>query len=308
MRAISAAMQALISGDAIPALATFWLVTRQDGVQIGFTDWSNNVGPFAGVLFQAPPGGSRSALQQRVDLSVPAMEITSIIESDAITDEDIRAGKYDGATIRVFLAVPTDADFLTYGTIILPGAYLGEIRTEDGVYIAEIRGLSYALTQSFVEVFTPTCRADFCDARCTAPGGQVTSVAPFIVETEVVSPLITANTAFSPGAPPVINPTTGQQTSYTFGMCTFTGGANKGYAVEIANSGTIEVDSVPTFIVQLYLPTPYPIALGDTVQLVSGCDKTIDTCTVIYNNAMNYRGEPFVPGANFLFDYGETAG
>lgn len=307
MRNISAAMQALISSDAVPALATFWLVMRQDGVNLGFTDWSNNVW-IAGTTYEASPGGSRSAAQQRVDLSVPSMEITSIIESDSITDEDIRAGKYDGATVSVFMAVPTDVDLLTYGKIILPGAYLGQIRIEDGVYVAELRGLSYALTQSFVEVFTPTCRADFCDARCAAPGGQVSGPADYTVNTVVVAPAITANTAFVPGMPPVINPVTGQQTSYTFGMCTFTSGANEGFAIEIVNSGTIEVDSVPTFIVQLYLPTPHPIAIGDSVQLISGCDKSNNTCTVTYNNAMNFRGEPFVPGANFLFDYGETAG
>src|SRR6202030_651027 len=66
----------------------------------------------------------------------------------------------------IFMADPLDVNFATYGTIPLPGYYLGEIKIQDGIYTCECRGIAYALTQSFIEVFTPTCRADFGDARC----------------------------------------------------------------------------------------------------------------------------------------------
>lgn len=287
MRHISAAMQALLSSDAIPAFATFWLVTRKDGVQLGFTDWTNNI-TVGTITYEAAAGGSRSAIQQRVDLAVPVMEITSILESDSITDEDVRAGKYDGASIKAFMAVPTDADFLTYGQILLPGAYMGEVKLQNGVYVAELRGLTYALTQSFIEVYTPTCRADFCDARCTL------NPASFTVNGHITS-VISANQQFTASVGPVAG------TNFQFGVVTFTSGRNSGYAVEIETfDGTLGT-------ITTYLPVPFALHVNDQVSIISGCDKTINTCTSIYNNAINFRGEPFIPGANFLFDYGQVA-
>jgi uncharacterized phage protein (TIGR02218 family) len=289
MRNVSAAMQALLNGDAVPALATFWLITRQDGVMFGFTDWTNDI-EVGGVTYSSSAGGSRSAEQQRVDLATPAMEITSIIESDLITDEDIRAGKYDGATVKVFMAVPTDRDFLTYGQIILPGAYLGEITIQDGIYVAELRGLSYALSQSFIEVYTPLCRADFCDARCKL------TPADFTYTGQVVAPYPNApNVAFTMNIPP---PPGGA--SFQYGVCSFTSGANTGFSVEIQAYETGNA-------IGLYLPAPYAIQAGDKISLLTGCDKTVNTCTNVYNNIVNMRAEPYIPGANFLFDYGLTS-
>jgi len=271
-------MQALLSGDAVPALATFWLITREDGVQLGFTDWTCDI-KVGTILYQSSPGGSRSAAQQRVDLAAPTMEVTSIVAE--VSDEDIRAGKYSGATCKIFMAVPTDANFLTYGIIILPGAFIGQVKTEDGVYVAEIRGLSYVLSQSFVEVYTPTCRADFCDARCKL------NPATFTVATSI--DVVTAENSFAPFAAPS-NP--------QFGVCTFTSGKNKGFAIEVSGwDGTYAT---------LYLPAPFPMTAGDTITLLGGCDKTLATCFG-FGNTINFRGEPAIPGNNFLFDYGLVA-
>ena len=279
MRRVSANMQALLSGDAVPALATFWLITREDGVQLGFTDWTCDI-KVGTILYQSSPGGSRSAAQQRVDLAAPTMEVTSIVAE--VSDEDIRAGKYSGATCKIFMAVPTDANFLTYGIIILPGAFIGQVKTEDGVYVAEIRGLSYVLSQSFVEVYTPTCRADFCDARCKL------NPATFTVATTIS--VVVDQQAFAPAAAPSLP---------QFGVCTFTSGKNAGFAIEIS-----EWDGV---YATLYLPAPFTMTPGDTVSILAGCDKTLNTCSSDYNTVINFRCEPAIPGNNFLFDYGQVA-
>ncbi|MFI5381960.1 MAG: DUF2163 domain-containing protein [Tepidisphaerales bacterium] len=281
MRRVSANMQALLSGDAVPALATFWLITREDGVQLGFTDWTCDI-KVGTILYQSSPGGSRSAAQQRVDLAAPTMEVTSIVAE--VSDEDIRAGKYDGATCRIFLAVPTDRDFLTYGVILIPGAYIGQVKTEDGVYVAEIRGLTYALSQSFVEVYTPTCRADFCDARC--------KLNPASFTVSAVISVVNSQQAFQPNHIP------GGQ-GPRFGVCTFTSGKNNGFSIEISAWDGVSAT--------LYLPAPFPMTVGDTITLLSGCDKTLGTCANIYLNNLNFRGEPAIPGMNFLFDYGSVA-
>lgn len=292
MRNISANMQALLASDAIPALATFWLLTRKDGISFGFTDWSEDV-IYQGVTFRADGGTTRSAVQQRVDLSVPSFDISGILSSPEITDEDIRAGKYDNARIKSWMAVPTDANFGFYGTIPLPGAFLGEITIRDGVYTAEIRGLSYALQQSFVETYTPTCQADFGDSRCKLnlepfrDGGRITSVAS---PNKVIAVALDSTNAAG---------------RYTFGLITFTSGRNKGSSVEIrAWTGGTGTSGNLT----LYLPSGMPLEIGDTFTVLPGCDKSFNPTTgqgcYQWNNTDNFRGFPFIPGVNFLLDYG----
>jgi hypothetical protein len=40
------------------------------------------------------------------------------------------------------------------------------VELKDTVFRAELRGLSQALSQQIVELYTPDCRADLGDARC----------------------------------------------------------------------------------------------------------------------------------------------
>ncbi len=55
----------------------------------------------------------------------------------------------------------------------------------------------------------------------------------------------------------------------------------------------------------LALPLPYPMLTGDAYSLTKGCDKTIATCFSRFNNVVNFRGEPLVPGLDRML---ETAG
>jgi uncharacterized phage protein (TIGR02218 family) len=50
---------------------------------------------------------------------------------------------------------------------------------------------------------------------------------------------------------------------------------------------------------------PYAIQVGNSFQIVAGCDKTHQTCISKFNNIINFRGEPFVPGTDAI---SKTAG
>jgi uncharacterized phage protein (TIGR02218 family) len=45
--------------------------------------------------------------------------------------------------------------------------------------------------------------------------------------------------------------------------------------------------------------------VGNSFSLVAGCDKSFTTCAEKFNNAINFRGEPHVPGIDKML---ETAG
>lgn len=298
MRQISPPMQALLNSDGIASLATFWKITRQDGVILGFTDWTADVTEGT-VLYQANTGLTKSALQQRVDLAVPNEEVTGILTSDSVTSRDIRGGKYNGALFQVFMGVPTDPDFLTYGRILLPGAFLGEIRIQDGVFVAEVRGLSYPLSQSFIEVYTPICRVDFCGTQCTLNAANF-SASGTISQVATQNFTVASQDIAGPGMSIPVDPS--GALPFIFGLFTFTSGENKGLSFEILNQVPV-TPLAPYWTVEFALPTPYPINNGDTFTAVTGCSKTIYRC-IQYGNSANMRAEPFIPGLNQLFDVG----
>jgi uncharacterized phage protein (TIGR02218 family) len=51
----------------------------------------------------------------------------------------------------------------------------------------------------------------------------------------------------------------------------------------------------------LFMPMIDNITIGDTGTAVAGCDKTLATCRDTFDNVMNFRGFPHVPGNDRLF-------
>jgi hypothetical protein len=91
-----------------------------------------------------------------------------VFAEGGMVGDEVRAGLFDGAEIRVSFVNWDDPD--AHGEIRLRRGTLGETRlTPQGYFHAELRGLSQPLAQSTLEVFSPNCRADLGDARCRFP-------------------------------------------------------------------------------------------------------------------------------------------
>lgn len=75
---------------------------------------------------------------------------------------------------------------------------------------------------------------------------------------------------------------------FAYGTLKWLTGANAGY--------TMEVKQFAPGIVTLALPMEFPIVAGDTYTITAGCDKQFGTCKARYNNVVNFRGEPYIPG------------
>ena len=45
------------------------------------------------------------------------------------------------------------------------------------------------------------------------------------------------------------------------------------------------------------------VAAGALVEVTEGCDKTLATCAARFGNAVNFRGEPHLPGIDLLTRY-----
>ena len=51
------------------------------------------------------------------------------------------------------------------------------------------------------------------------------------------------------------------------------------------------------WVLSLFAPPPFVPAVGDVLRIQPGCDKRKATCQTVFGNYLNFRGEPFIPGA-----------
>jgi uncharacterized phage protein (TIGR02218 family) len=82
--------------------------------------------------------------------------------------------------------------------------------------------------------------------------------------------------------------------AYGGGRLRWFGGANSGLEDGIAVSDGATVT--------LRVPARFEGA-GALVELIEGCDGRIETCSARFGNAVNFRGEPYLPGTDLLTRY-----
>lgn len=84
---------------------------------------------------------------------------------------------------------------------------------------------------------------------------------------------------------------------FQYGTVQWDTGNNTGRALEIKNWDQ------STNTVTFYVPAGYPVQIGDLFAITPGCDKSLDTCRDKFDNILNMRAEPYLPGDDAAFDY-----
>ncbi|NCC03453.1 MAG: DUF2163 domain-containing protein [Proteobacteria bacterium] len=276
MKSASTQLAAHIAGETT-SLATCWKVTRKDGAVFGFTDFDRDL-TIDGVIYQARTGYTRSAVQTVSDLSVDNLDIESAFDSEAITAADLRSGFWDNAEVLIFLV---NWAALSQGKIILKRGTIGQVEMKDNFFKAELRGLTQALAQNIGELYTPNCRADLGDTRCKIDLAALTVASTVTAVSDRYGFTDTARTE--------------AEGYWGGGLIIWTSGVNIGRRMEVRSF----VDGV----FELFLPMPSDIEVGDGYAVQPGCDKSFSTCCVRYDNAVNFRGEPHVPGTDAVLSY-----
>ncbi len=165
MKSTSTALAAHLAGP-VTTLATCWRITRVDGTEFFFTDHDQDL-PFEGNIYKASSGYSRTAIANDASLSVDNLDVEGVFDSDAITEEELRAGLFDQAEVRIFLVNWADPSM---GALRMRRGWFGEVvLTEQGVFRTELRGMTQALQQRIGELYSPECCADLGDHRCKVP-------------------------------------------------------------------------------------------------------------------------------------------
>lgn len=281
MRTIPSALQAKLDSG-VTTLCRCWLITRNDSVTQGFTDHDEDV-VLGDVTCRAGTGLSGSEATQKFGLAVDSSELSGALADDSLNEDDLAAGRYDAAAVELWLVDWNEPEL----RVLLAKGTLGEVRREGTAFTAELRGLSDRLAQDSGRLYTATCSADLGDSRCTVDltsatyRGSGTVVALRATSTFSASGLDSYDDGW-----------------FTAGKLTFTGGANAGLAVEVKSHG-----KDATITIDLWQAMPEPITAGDTFTVTAGCDKRFATCHDRFDNVVNFRGFPHIPGNDFVMSY-----
>lgn len=265
-------------------LARAFAVTRKDGKVLGFTDHDRDLS-FDGITFRAGSGMTAKAIQQGTGLSVDNTEAFGALRSDAITEADILAGRYDGAEVRGWLVNWAD---VSVRALQFRG-HMGEIVRSGGAFNAELRGLAEGLNQPQGLIFHARCSAVLGDGRCRFDLTQ-----PGYAEERVVETVAGGR---------------------VFGFADFAGYEDRwfekgrfrvltGKAAGLV--GAVKNDRIRKGTgreVELWQALGTAPAPGDMVRIEAGCDRRADTCRLKFANFDNFRGFPDIPGEDWLMSY-----
>jgi uncharacterized phage protein (TIGR02218 family) len=207
------------------------------------------------------------------------VDVRGALSSGAITAAGLKAGRWDGAAVAIFMN-----DWTAPGAerrLHVARGTLGEVSMVGEGFTAELKGPTAALDAPVVEQTSPECRAMLGDKRCRVDlGGRVrmARVTGLVGETGV--------------AVDAVEPSTN---AYGHGRLRWIGGRNSGLASDVRASTGQE-------LVLREAPVFAPAA-GDLVELSEGCDRRFETCVARFGNGVNFRGEPHLPGMDLLTRY-----
>ena len=275
MSALNSALKAHLEGSATTT-CNCWALTRRDGVVLGFTDHDGPLN-FEGIDFLADAGLSALALQQTTGLSVDNTEALGALNSAAIREEDIEAGRYDGAEIRAWLVNWAD---VAQRQLQFRGS-IGELRRRDGAFEAELRGLTEALNTPLGKVYQKPCGAVLGDASCAFGLGTVGYFELRVVE------VVENRQVFRFTTLDVV-----PEGWFKHGRMAMLDGAAAGLI------GLIKRDKIEGAerVIELWQPLRAEVLPGNQLRLEAGCDKRMETCKVKFNNLLNFQGFPDIPG------------
>lgn len=261
-------------------LATCWKLQRQDGVVLGFTDHDRMLS-FGGTDFVPAHGLDGGEVPARLGAQVETSEVLGVLSADAITEDDILLGRYDGAVVETWRANWADVS----QCVRLRRDTIGEIIREDGVFRAELRSAQQGLNATRGRIYQGLCDAAVGDARCgvnlmvPAFGGFATVTGIEDDHRVVVAGL----GGFDEGW-------------FGFGSALWTDGRRDGLRDGVVTHQRVAGGDVLGFTVSL----GDWVVVGDTLEVTAGCDRRFATCRDKFANAVNFRGFPHIPGSDFV--------
>jgi uncharacterized phage protein (TIGR02218 family) len=296
VRTSSAALQDFLRTRTPCWFAELFTVTLADGVtQFLWTSFDRNLA-FGGATWAAlGPLISRSRMTVRNTVEIPELEIKlAALDAAMIQGLNLKLaihnGALDGATLsmqRVFMPTPGDTSL---GPVLMFKGRVSQATISASGVEFTAKGDNVLMNQQTPRnLYQTTCLHTFCDAGCALLESNFTTAN---------SVGNGATTTFVPWAAPPSNPAL-----YILGKITFNA-ADEGGGVCAGQIRTVRnADSTGVYLTYPLYGTPEP---GDAYAVLMGCSRTLNACQNhvdnegnAVNNQQNFRGEPWVPQAEY---------
>lgn len=259
----------------LETVASFWRIFRRDGVAFGLTSHDRDL-VFDDIRHRTAPGMVPSAIRMSSGFDPDTAEVSGALDHEAIRNDDLDAGRFDGARIELGLV-----DWLSLERHTLYAGSIGGIARDGGQFTARLDSVKTILSQHPIPRTSPSCRAEFCGLGCGLSAARFTHGAR-IASVDWADNAVTLNDA--PSADRLLDGhlrwVDGEAAGLSFGVAAVDGGK---------------------LILERTLPNAATI--GQSVIVREGCDLRLESCSTRFDNALNFRGEPFLPGNDMLSRY-----
>lgn len=258
----------------VTKIAVCWRIKLSNDKLLYFTDADQKL-IYKGEVYVCGSYFTPNSIISSNELGQDSFSISGIIDGEYITQESLIAGDLSEGYIEIFLI---NLDDLLAERVILKTGWLGEIKYDPQSFTAEITSIGGRANNVIGKCYSSSCKVEFASKYC----GK--NVADYSYD-GVVMGLAEVNS--------FVDSAREEPDGYfSQGSLLFTSGKNYGrkYNVKESREGKISLD----FIIDL------KIAIGDEYQVIAGCDKAINTCINKFNNAINFRGEPYIPSRHKL--------
>ncbi|MGV8954021.1 MAG: DUF2163 domain-containing protein [Cypionkella sp.] len=259
-------------------LAQCWRITRSDGVVLGFTEHDRTLS-FGGTDFVPAHGLDGAEVPAKLGGQVDTSQVLGVLHADAIAEDDILLGRYDGAAVETWRVNWADVS----QRVQLRRDSIGEITREDGVFRAELRSAKHGLNARHGRVYQGLCDAELGDARC---GVNASLHRGFAMVEAIEDPYrlrVSGLAGFATGW-------------FGLGKALWTLGQRDGLSDGVVSHVRMGGADVLSFGV----PLGEWVEVGDTLTVTAGCDRRFATCQAKFGNALNFRGFPHIPGSDFV--------
>lgn len=142
------------------SLCHAWLLTRRDGLRLGFTDHDRDL-EIEGVNCRAGSGWTAGAIEGGTD-AVGAVSVAGGLDDAAITESDITGGAYDDALVDLWRVDWARPDL----KVRLWRGRLTKVRQDGRAFTGELEGPLAALDRVVGRTFGRDCDAELGDDRC----------------------------------------------------------------------------------------------------------------------------------------------
>lgn len=282
MRTIPEDMAQALAGG-VTTFAHVWRVRRRDGAEFAFTD-HNRALAFDDLACDPVAGLRAIATEKSTELDADSAGFSGALRSEAITEDDLARGLWDGARVDLYRVDWRD----TERRVHLYAGRLGDVRRGAQAFEAELRGLQAPLNVPVGRVFSRHCDVDVGDARC----GKDLEASAFRGDGAVTE--IVSTTAFRASGLGVF-----ASGWFARGRIVWTEGGESEVAAHRLESGGA--------VLELLDAPGLALSVDAAFAVYAGCDKRFETCRAKFANTINFRGFPHMPG-NDAVQAGPVAG